>query len=128
RAVGGTAGSKPGDVDLYAPHGGVNANEAGIVAGNLTIAATAVLGTNNISVSGPSVGVPVETAVVSPGAASAASAAGGQVNAENALAAAAQDQASKTPQADSALGWLDVFVLGFGEETCKAEDVECLKP
>jgi filamentous hemagglutinin family protein len=122
-----TPGSKPGDVDLYAPHGVVNANDAGIVAGNLTIAATAVLGTNNISVSGTSVGVPVETAVVSPSTAAAASAAGGQQNAETALAAAAQDQASKTPQADSALGWLDVFVLGFGEETCKAEDAECLK-
>ena len=25
-----------------------------------------------------------------------------------------------------ALGWLEVFVEGFGEDVCKAEDAECL--
>ena len=27
----------------------------------------------------------------------------------------------------AALGWLDVFVLGLGEENCNPSDVECLK-
>jgi hypothetical protein len=31
------------------------------------------------------------------------------------------------PLAQTALGWLDVFVTGLGEENCKTEDVECLK-
>ena len=51
---------KPGDVDLYAPRGVVNAGDAGIVAGNLTIGATAVLGANNIRSAGVAVGVPVD--------------------------------------------------------------------
>ena len=59
QALAATPGVFPGDVDLFAPHGVVNADDAGIVAGNLTIAATAVLGANNITVSGTSVGVPV---------------------------------------------------------------------
>ncbi len=46
---------------LAAPRGVVNAGDAGIVAGNLTIAATAVLGADNISVTGVAVGVPVDT-------------------------------------------------------------------
>ncbi len=56
-----TQGRKPGNVDLFAPRGVVNAGDAGIVAGNLTIAATAVLGADNIQVSGVAVGVPVDT-------------------------------------------------------------------
>jgi hypothetical protein len=59
-------GRKPGDVDLFAPRGVVNAGDAGIVAGNLTIAATAVLGADNIQVSGVSVGVPVDTGASRP--------------------------------------------------------------
>ena len=57
-----SADTSPGNVDLFAPHGVVNASDAGIVAGNLTIGATAVLGRDNITVSGVSVGVPVESA------------------------------------------------------------------
>jgi filamentous hemagglutinin len=56
-----TAEFSQGNVVLAAPRGVVNAGDAGIVAGNLTIAATAVLGADNIKVSGVSVGVPVDT-------------------------------------------------------------------
>jgi hypothetical protein len=120
------AGSKPGDVDLFAPHGVVNANDAGIVAGNLTIAATAVLGANNITVSGTSVGVPVAVTGLGANAVGASSSAAGNVNsATNSFAS--REDTSKTPAADTALGWLDVFVLGFGEEACKADDAECMK-
>jgi hypothetical protein len=118
-------GQKPGDVDLFAPRGVVNAGDAGIVAGNLTIAATAVLGADNISVSGVSVGVPVDTggfaAALSGVSAVAASAAN---TAEESVTPSRQQTESETPLAEKALGFLDVFVTGFGEacdpkkETC----------
>jgi hypothetical protein len=123
-----TPGVDPGNVALFAPHGVVNADDAGIVAGNLTIAATAVLGTNNISVSGTSVGVPVQasafglTAAVAGGAGTSATSA-----AQNSFADSNRNQASTTPLADTAVAWLEVFVLGLGEDQCRQDDLECLK-
>jgi filamentous hemagglutinin len=120
-------GTEPGDVDLFAPHGVVNANDAGIVAGNLTIAATAVLGADNIKVSGVAVGLPPDTSGLG------ASLAGVSSVASSAAQAATQgvEEGSKrnttTPVADAAISWLDVFVEGFGDEVCKASDLECLK-
>ena len=124
-----TRGRLPGDVDLFAPRGVVNASDAGIVAGNLTIAATAVLGANNIQVSGTSVGVPVDTGGLGVSLAGASGAAG---SAAASAAAAVSDgnkrtTPSKSPLADAALGWLDVFVEGYGEDVCKPNDLECLR-
>jgi hypothetical protein len=127
QALATSADTKPGDVDLFAPRGVVNAGDAGIVAGNLTIGATAVLGRDNIKVSGTSVGVPVDPSGLGASVAGASNTASG---ASNVAAAAAEDSnrpQSKAPIADSAMSWLDVFVAGFGEETCKPSDVECLK-
>jgi filamentous hemagglutinin family protein len=123
-----TPGVAAGDVDLYAPNGVVNANDAGIVAGNLTIAATAVLGASNIKVSGVSVGVPVEASGLgaSLSAASAIGSSASQSSSDN-VQENANRRASATPVADAALNWLDVFVEGFGEDVCKASDVDCLK-
>jgi hypothetical protein len=122
-----TVGRKPGDVDLFAPRGVVNAGDAGIVAGNLTIAATAVLGANNISVSGTAVGVPVDTGGLGASLAGASNAAAG---ASAGAEAAVNDSGSRqkdAPVADAALNWLDVFVVGLGEENCKPDDLECLR-
>jgi hypothetical protein len=122
-----SAGVEPGNVDLFAPHGVVNAGDAGIVAGNLTIGATAVLGRDNITVSGISVGVPIEATGLGAGVASTAAVA----NSTTSMAAAAVESASNaqstTPLAESATGWLDVFLIGLGEENCKPDDTECLK-
>jgi filamentous hemagglutinin len=126
QALATSPGATPGDVDLFAPHGVVNANDAGIVAGNLTIAATAVLGTNNIVVTGTSVGVPVPVTGLGAAAVGASSSAASAMATSTSFSENRDDQ-SKSPAADTALGWLDVFVLGFGEETCKAEDAECMK-
>ncbi len=53
-------GITPGDVDLIAPTGEVNAGDAGIgAAGNLNIAALRVVGADNIQVGGLSTGVPI---------------------------------------------------------------------
>jgi filamentous hemagglutinin len=55
----------PGDVDLYAPNGVINAGEGGIrVSGNFNVFALQVLNADNIQVGGQSVGLP--TAPVNP--------------------------------------------------------------
>lgn len=55
----GYAGVEPGDLDLIAPVGTVDAGDAGIrVAGNFNVAAMYVLNTDNIKVGGDTKGVP----------------------------------------------------------------------
>jgi len=121
-------GVEPGDVDLFAPRGVVNAGDAGIVAGNLTVAATAVLGADNIDVSGISIGVPVDTAVAAGLTSVSAVGSSATRSAEAAVTSSREESTDDAPLADSALGWLDVFVLGFGEcdpetgENCEEED------
>ena len=123
-----TPGTSPGDVDLFAPRGVVNAGEAGIVAGNLTVAATAVLGTNNITVSGTSVGVPVANIGAGASLAGASNSAAGASNVASTVASeGGREQQSQSPLAESALNWLDVFVIGLGEDTCRPDDLDCLK-
>jgi hypothetical protein len=121
-------GAKPGNVDLFAPRGVVNAGDAGIVAGNLTIGATAVLGADNIKVSGVSVGVAVDAGGLGAslqGVSSQASSASS--SAMDTAGSSERDNQPASSVAEDALTWLEVFVLGFGEETCKPDDEECLK-
>jgi hypothetical protein len=128
QALATTSGVTPGNVDLFAPQGVVNANDAGIVAGNLTIGATAVLGRDNITVSGVAVGLPVDTSGLGAGLTGASSAASSATNAGilGVNPASAAEKAA-APLAETALNWLDVFVTGLGEENCKPDDNECLK-
>jgi hypothetical protein len=97
------------------------------VAGNLTIAATAVLGANNISVSGASVGVPVDTGGLGASLAAASGTSAAASNSSQSNLAAGDQEKAAAPLAAATLGWLDVFVEGFGEEVCKPNDQECLK-
>jgi filamentous hemagglutinin len=127
QALATTVGVTPGDVDLYAPQGVVNASDAGIVAGNLTIGATAVLGRNNITVSGISVGVPVDASGLGASLAASSSVSSSAANAATMAADVGSKAEAATPLAQNALGFLDVFVLGLGEETCKPDDIACLK-
>ena len=126
QALAASPGVGPGNVYLFAPRGVVNANDAGIVAGNLTVAATAVLGASNITVTGTSVGVPVTVTGVGASFASASSTAGATSNVAESFSGA-NTASSGTPVADAAISWLDVFVTGLGEENCKPDDMECLK-
>jgi hypothetical protein len=124
-----TAEFAQGNVVLAAPRGVVNAGDAGIVAGNLTIAATAVLGADNIKVSGVAVGVPVDTGGLGASLAGVSAAASGASNSA-AMAVNDEDAASKqqaAPLAQEAISWLEVFVVGLGEESCRQDDLECLK-
>ncbi|MBN8280888.1 MAG: filamentous hemagglutinin family protein, partial [Gammaproteobacteria bacterium] len=105
---------EPGDVDLIAPSGTVNAGDAGIgAAGNLNIAAPQVIGLDNIQVGGVSAGVPTDSGVAAglTGVSSLSSAVAG---AAEAAATDAADDASES-LADAALGWLEVFIDGFGD-------------
>src|SRR5262249_38239590 len=120
-------GTKPGDVDLFAPRGVVNAGDAGIVAGNLTIGATAVLGRDNIQVSGTSVGVPVDSSGLGASLAGASNTASSASNVATAATDEANRQQTKAPIAEAAMSWLDVFVTGCGEEERTASDTQCLK-
>jgi filamentous hemagglutinin family protein len=118
-----------GDVSLIAPIGTVNAGDAGIgAAGNLNIAASSVAGLNNITVGGTSTGVPPVASgvgVTVAGAANAASSSSASSTAAVAPAAGGEEQ--KAPLAQAALSWLDVFVIGLGEEGCRPDDLECLR-
>jgi filamentous hemagglutinin len=128
QALATSAGVEPGTVSLFAPHGVVNANDAGITAGNLVIGATAVLGANNITVSGTAIGLPPPTPALGAslaGATSTGSAA--TAAAEQTLGGTASGQQSQTPAAEAALNFLDVFITGLGEENCRPEDTGCLQ-
>jgi hypothetical protein len=116
----------PGNVNLIAPFGIVNASDAGIgSAGNLNIAAQAVLGASNIDVGGTATGVPSPTFSLAAGLTGATNTtASAGKDAAEAAAGAASQQASV---GEAALSWLDVFITGLGEENCKPEDTDCLR-
>ncbi|WP_197488240.1 filamentous haemagglutinin family protein [Bordetella ansorpii] len=102
----------PGDVDLIAPLGTIDAGEAGIrVSGNVNIAALHVVNAANIQVQGESQGIPV-MAAVNVGALSNASAAA------TSAATSAQDAVARSrAAAQKALpSIISVQVLGFGSE------------
>jgi len=106
------AGAPPGDVDLIAPAGTINAGDAGIRAsGNLNIAALKVLNADNISVGGKTGGVSA-SASVNVGAVTAASAAAGSSEAAaNGSAPGRQNVADSTQGLPSII---TVEVLGYG--------------
>ncbi|WP_454902788.1 filamentous haemagglutinin family protein [Variovorax gossypii] len=102
----------PGDVDLIAPLGTIDAGEAGIrVSGNVNVAALQVVNAANIQVKGQSAGLPV-VAAVNVSALTNASAAASQatVAAQEALQ---RDRAAARQALPSVF---TVRVLGFGNE------------
>lgn len=115
-----TEGRKAGDVILAAPEGAIDAGDAGIdTEGNLFIATFEVRNADNFSVGGQAVGASLgDTGNIGAGLASIGNAASdvSKDAAESATESASQDD-SLTPQSDAALSFLDVYVLGFGEES-----------
>ena len=108
-------GTEPGDVDLIAPSGFVDAGDAGIRAsGNLNIAAVQVLNADNISVSGSSSGVPASAPPAAPnvgGLSAGSSATAATSSAANQVTDQAQ---SKENIADESPSFITVEVLGYG--------------
>lgn len=102
----------PGDIDLIAPLGTIDAGEAGIrVSGNINIIALRVVNAANIQVQGKSSGIPV-TASVNTGAITSAS------SAATSATQAAEDM-SRQQQAAARQNQASVFtvqVLSFGAE------------
>ena len=119
-----------GNVDLIAPAGYVNAGDAGIgAAGNINIAAKQVIGVENIQVGGSASGVPAATSGLAASLSGVSAVASG---ASKTSGAAAEEEHETKPEqtaslAQSALSWLEVFVVGLGEENCKQDDLDCLK-
>ena len=98
----------PGNVDLIAPRGTVDAGEAGIRAlANLNIAARQVAGADNIQVGGQAAGLPVaDTSGIGAAVASAAAAGTGK---------ASEDAFKNADALDDQQTNVEVDVLGFGE-------------
>jgi hypothetical protein len=120
----------PGNVDLVAPEGTVNAGDAGIgAAGNINIAALHVVGLDNIQFGGNATGVPAQVSNIGASLSGVSNTASSATNSSTSAAAAGADKetAAAAPLASTALSWLDVFVTGLGEENCKPDDAECLK-
>jgi hypothetical protein len=109
----GVPGVKPGDVDLFAPHGTIDAGDAGIrVSGDLHIAALHIVNAQNISVQGNSVGLP-QVVAVNTGALTAASSAASAVS-----VAAEQLVEQSRPQSVPTQAPSIIFgqFLGFGDD------------
>lgn len=109
-------GVVPGDVDLIAPVGVVDAGDAGIrSSGNLTIAATQVLNAGNIAVSGASAGTPT-TVVSSPNTSGLSAASNTAAAASAAAAQTAQTTAAQSePVVEQVLpSLITVTVEGYG--------------
>ncbi|WP_347988579.1 filamentous haemagglutinin family protein [Methylomonas sp. AM2-LC] len=114
-----TAGSDtitPGNVYLFAPQGVVNAGEAGIGGTNVTIGATAVLGAQNIQVSGVSTGVPqASTGSLAAGLTGTSNGTAGVSQVAQAAIDEENGQGQKNAMKNAVLGLLSVDILGFGE-------------
>jgi hypothetical protein len=85
-----------------------------------------VLGANNISFSGTSVGVPV--AVTGVGASmSSASSTGAAASSAASSTNESGERSQRTAVADLPVGMLDVAVVSLGEDDCKQDDAECMR-
>ncbi|QXI40741.1 filamentous haemagglutinin family protein [Pseudomonas xantholysinigenes] len=115
----------PGDIDLIAPLGTIDAGEAGIrVSGNVNIAALQVVNAANIQVQGDAKGMPVVAAVNTGAIASASAAASSATQA--AEEAGRQQQAAARQRQPSVI---TVQVLGFGgERLVPGQDGASLNP
>ncbi|MFN0128992.1 MAG: filamentous hemagglutinin family protein [Verrucomicrobiales bacterium] len=110
-------GVPPGNVDLIAPTGVIDAGDAGIrSAGNLTLAATQVLNASNIAVTGSSTGAPSAPAVSAPniGGLTAVQQTGGTMNPGRETTQPPQRSTEPPPAPEDALSIITVEVLGYG--------------
>jgi filamentous hemagglutinin len=115
-AVDGSGLSASGNAYLFAPHGVINAGDAGIrVQGNLIIGARQVLGAENINVGGAAVGVPTAPPAVSVGMVDAGALSSSAASLAEAATSNSIRESSDSEGAGETLGMLSVQVLGFGD-------------
>ena len=108
-------GVEPGNVNLIAPGGTVDAGDAGIRStGDILIAAVSVLNAENISAGGSTAGVPSAPVVAAPNI-SGLSSGSSSTAAANSAASAVTNQAKPSSQPiDEAPSIITVEVLGYG--------------
>ncbi|NQX02321.1 filamentous hemagglutinin family protein, partial [bacterium] len=116
---------KPGNVDLIAPRGSVDAGDAGIrVTGNLNIAAQTVLNAGNISAGGKSTGTSASS-VSAPSVASVTSASNSSAAANSTMAKTEAGQsADDVKAAEDPLSIISVEVIGYGEGEAADDEEE----
>jgi hypothetical protein len=118
-------GVPPGDVDLVAPVGTVDAGDAGIrVSGNLNISAVLILNANNIQVAGTSVGTPVTVAPNIANLTSASSTVGATTSAAN---EATEQARSQTQEEVASIVTVEVLGYGGGEDDDNQDDQQRLR-
>lgn len=110
----------PGDIYMFAPKGIIDAGEAGIAGGKVTLGATQVLNVKNISFSGGAVGVPTGAdSAVSLGSLAGNSSLTESTKAMEAASGlgAAKDRAPlQSAASDDFMGrWLDLRIVSFDE-------------
>lgn len=117
-------GVKPGDVDLIAPSGTIDAGDAGIrVSGNINLAAVSVVNAGNISAGGTSTGAPSAPSVTVPSvsvsnAATSATNSAGETQTQQTQQATGDTVASELPSL------ITVEVLGYGGGEGEEEEDE----
>lgn len=120
-------GVPPGNVDLIAPEGVIDAGDAGIRStGNLNLAATRVLNANNIAAGGSTSGAPPAAPPPAAPNVSGATAASAASAGNNASAQAATKPPAEQPK-DEAPSVISVEVLGYGGGDGNAEEEESRK-
>jgi hypothetical protein len=105
-------GAPPGNVDLIAPVGVVDAGDAGIRAsGNINVAAAQVLNAGNIQAGGSKTGVSSSS---TPNVAAAIAGSNTAGSTQNAATANANQQQGASSQQQDVLSQISVDVIGFG--------------
>jgi hypothetical protein len=118
-------GVAPGDVDLIAPKGAIDAGDAGIrVSGNINLAALTVVNAGNISAGGTSTGAP-STSVSAPSVSTVTSASNAAA-ASNATIANTEKQqtANEVKPAEEPPSLITVEVIGYGGGGAAEDDEE----
>jgi hypothetical protein len=106
------AGVTPGDVDLIAPVGTIDAGDAGIrVSGNINLAALQVLNAGNIQVQGASAGVPSLTVSLNTSGLQAGNTAAAATSSSGNIGGPARDSAVSQGEVPALI---TVEVLGYG--------------
>lgn len=117
-------GVDPGDVDLIAPSGIIDAGDAGIrVSGNINLAAVQVVNSANISAGGTSSGAPVSVSTPSVST-PAPTSPGNSASGDAASAAKESANRQKEIENEAPLSVFSVVVIGYGGGAAEKDEEE----